>query len=920
MRFDRPYFVIGSTAIALSSLVAVRAAQNPTPAATPQTPAVTLPTPTGPVTAQPSKVPGNRWRPARRATAKSPALTAATEMRTFSMPPGFHAQLVASEPLVVDPIAIDFDEDGRLWVLETPAFMPDTSGHDSRDPINRIVVLEDTNGDGVMDKRTVFCDGLVLPRSLKVLDHGQVLVGEPPNLWLMTDTNGDLKVDTKVKIADDFGNASGNIEHNANSLYWAMDNWIYTGEATWLLRWKDGKFEKQDTPSRGQWGVSQDDAGRIFRNVNDEPLYVDYTPGQYFARNPAVVRTRGLYELLIEQMDATIYPVRSNRGVNRGYRDQFLRADGSSIIIQGAGTPTVYRGDKLPNLEGDAFITDSPTNLVHGFKITDDADGKVTAKNLYDRGEIMASSDERFRPVNLANAPDGSLYVVDMYRGVVQDGAFWSDYLRGYIKSHDLEMPVHYGRIWRIVYGNGRLDPKPHLSTATPAELVQDLSNPNGWWRDTAQQLLIQRNETSVAPELKTLAATAPESRVKLHALWTLDGLGAIDTASVEKALTDASPDVRAAAVRISERWLGEPGAPITASVLKLVNDPNWNVRRQLAASIGALPEAARIEPAAELLAANGTDAIIVNAALSGLQGDENTVLERVLQASVAKPPTDAVTMLAAAIAKSGDAAKVQQVVNVITDASRPEWQRSALIEGLSAGLPAPAFGGRFGRGGGLPGIGGAGSAQIVITPGRGVTLPAEPVALTKLADGSDSVATLAKTLVDKLEWTGKPQPVRPPVTPLTPEEQARFEAGQTIFLGLCAGCHQPDGQGKPNVAPSLVTSQFAAAANAQVPMRIVLEGKEGTVGLMPPLGPALTDTQIADVLTYVRRSWGHTASAVTPTEVTELRQTTSDRKTPWTNDELTALLAGRGGRGGRGGARGGRGAGAPGAGGGRGR
>src|SRR5262245_60813002 len=394
-----------------------------------------------------STVPGNPWPPAVKSGDKSPALGPEDELKTFSMPPGWHAELVAAEPLVESPILVDFDPDGRLWVLELLGFLPDTSGRDSREPVNRVAVLEDTDGDGKMDKRTVFADGLVMPRALKVLDRG-VLVAEPPNLWLMKDTNGDLKADTKDLVTNNYGNANAGIEHNANSLFWAMDNVMYSSEHTWDLRLKNGKLESIPALSRGQWQISQDDAGHVYRNVNDSPLYVDYTPSRYFLRNPNVVRTRGLYELLIEQMDATVYPVRPTRGVNRGYRDPgpFFRPDGSSIVIQGAGTPTIYRGDKYPaEYRNNAFITDSPTNLVHRFIVSDDGTGKLSAKNGYERGEFLASSDERFRPVNLFDAPDGTMYVMDMYRGVVQQGGIWTEYLTSYIRTHDLELPVGKG-------------------------------------------------------------------------------------------------------------------------------------------------------------------------------------------------------------------------------------------------------------------------------------------------------------------------------------------------------------------------------------------------------------------------------------------------------------------------------------------
>ncbi len=375
---------------------------------------------------------------------------------------------------------------------------------------------------------------------------------------------------------------------------------MYSSEHSWDLRMTATGFETMPALSRGQWQISQDDAGRVYRNVNDSPLYVDYTPSRYFLRNPNVVRTRGLYELLIDQAEATVFPVRPTRGVNRGYRDPgpLFRADGSSTVIQGAGTPTIYRGDRYPrDLWGNAFITDSPTNLVHRFVIADDKSGRLTAKNGYARGEFLASSDERFRPVNLFSAPDGTMYVVDMYRGVVQAGGLWSEYLTGYIKKNELLMPMGYGRIWRVVHGDGAAarGPKPALSTATPAALVATLSHPNGWWRDTAQRLLVERRETSVTPALEALAASAPDWRTKLHALWTLSGIDALTPAWCEKALGDRAAEVRAAAVRLSERWLTEPDSPIASAVVKLATDPVWSVRRQVAASAGELPEGARL-------------------------------------------------------------------------------------------------------------------------------------------------------------------------------------------------------------------------------------------------------------------------------------------------------------------------------------
>ncbi|MCC7009001.1 MAG: c-type cytochrome [Acidobacteria bacterium] len=803
--------------------------------------------------------------------------------------------------MIESPIIIDFDADGRLWAIEMPAFLPDLSGRDSREPINRVVVLEDTDDDGRMDKRTVFADELVMPRALKVLERG-VLVGEPPNLWLFTDVDGDLKADAKTLVTSTYGNASGNIEHNANSVLWAMDNVLYSSEHTFDLRYAGGKFEPVPALSRGQWLISQDDAGRVYRNVNDSPLYVDYTPSRYFLRNPNLVRTRGLFELLIEQSAAIVYPVRPTVGVNRGYRHPgpFFRADGSSIVIQGAGTPTIYRGDRYPkDLWGNAFITDSPTNLVHRLRIVDDGSGRLTAVNGYARGEFLASSDERFRPVSLASAPDGTMYVVDMYRGVVQAGGLWSEYLTDYIKAHDLLMPVAKGRIWRVVHGNdaGRRGPAPKLSRFTAGQLVQTLAHPNGWWRDTAQQLLVQRGDRSIALALERLVTTAPDWRTRLHALWTLAGLEAIRPELVGQALEDNSADVRAGAVKIAERWLRVPGHALSTAVLSRLDDRSWSVRRQLAASMGELPEEARIDPARLLLLRLGDDPVVVDAVLSGLHGLESRVLDQLTTDRARPVSSDAVAMLAAAITKSGVAADVQRLVAAVADEHQPLWRRRALLQGLDAALPA-AGGGRGRSGSGLPGISAPGG-RVTLAPGRGVSLPAEPASLTVLARGNGPLAGAAAAVVARLDWPGRPAPVVP-ATPLTVEQQKRYAAGAEIYRNVCAGCHNDDGRGRDRLGANLVGSPFVTAPDGTALSRIMLSGKEGSLGLMPPAGATMRDEDVAAVLTYVRRAWGHAASPINPLDVAEVRGLTRGRTKPWTDVELQPP-AGRGGRGGAG-------------------
>jgi glucose/arabinose dehydrogenase len=506
--------------------------------------------------------PSQPWPPGVRAVADvAPRLSPDAALETFYLPPGYHVELVASEPLIQDPVAIDWDLEGRLWAVEMPGFMADITGSNEHDPIGRVVVLEDRNADGVMDRRTVFADGLVLARSVKVLDRG-VLVAEPPNVWLMRDTDGDLRMDVKELVTDRFGRRETDPENNANAFHWALDNWMYSaGQAFTQLRLKQGAFEVGATLARGEWGVAQDDAGRIYRNTNESALHVDYVPTAYFARNPSLLRTRGSYERLADDANAlnTVWPVRPNPGTNRAYQFGIDRPDGSLAQFTSVCAPVVYRGDRLPSeLYGDVFVAEPAANLVSRIVLGEDGTG-LNARKAYERGEFLASTDERFRPVYLSNAPDGTLYVVDMYRGIIEHRLSLTVYLRDQILARKLEDRPGFGRIYRVVHETTRREARPPLSQASLPQLVGVLSDSSGWWRDAAQRLLVERagrlrvegsgqlsaEGRAVVAALTTLAAGAEHWRTRLHALWTLDGIDAIEPAMVARALADGSPFVR---------------------------------------------------------------------------------------------------------------------------------------------------------------------------------------------------------------------------------------------------------------------------------------------------------------------------------------------------------------------------------------
>jgi mono/diheme cytochrome c family protein/glucose/arabinose dehydrogenase len=863
--------------------------------------------------------PSNRpWPPGVQPVSnESPVLPPVEALKTFYMPPGYHVELVASEPLVQEPVAIDWDLEGRLWVVEMPGFMADLTGSNEHDPIGRVVVLEDTNGDGTMDKRTVFADGLVLARSVKVLDFG-VLVAEPPNLWLMRDTTGDLRADTKELVSDRFSTREGDPQNAGNGFPWALDNRMYTaGETDLHLRLKNRTFELQKTLARGEWGVTEDDAGRIYRNTNESALHVDLVPTAYFARNPHLLRTRGSYERLADEDPDlnTVWPVRPNPGTNRAYQAGIDRPDGTLAKFTSVCAPLVYRGDRLPReLYGNVFVAEPAANLVSRI-VLDDTGDTLHARKAYGRGEFLASTDERFRPVYLSNAPDGTLYVVDMYRGIIEHRISTTVYLRDHILGRKLDRPTGQGRIYRVMHDTTVRDTSRGLANASPQGLVTALSHPNGWHRETAQRLLVERGSRSVAPALTMLAGSAEDWRTRLRALWTLDGLDAITPATLLFALEDRSSAVRMSAVRIAERWLDGTNVAVAAAVQRRIDDPDVAVRRQVAASLGNARGGVRETSLTAMLDRHGDDPVTMDAALSGLRDREMAVLRTFVQAGGEQTPQrlDTITMLAATIIRSADETAIQQLFAVAGDSARPAWTRSAVIRGAevavlgaampgarraatapvaAANLPCPTCqGGRAGPGGAYAFQRPGDPTLVNRAPRTGprLRLRREPGALTALAASKDDLAPRAATLLTGVAWPGKPG--EPAVTPLTAEEQRRFDAGREVYQNICQACHQPDGRGQASLAPSLVTSSFALAAGG-IPARILLNGKEGPVGLMPPIGSVLNDDQIAAVLTYVRRSWGNAATPVDPDLVKSVRALTAGRTRPWTDRELIALPA----------------------------
>lgn len=911
---------------------------------------------------QVSRVPAELIPPA-------PALTAEQALKTFKVQDGFKVEIVASDPLIDNPVALQFGPDGRIWVLEMRGYMPNEKGEGESDPVGRISVLEDTNRDGRMDKSTPFLDHLVMPRSFMLLRDG-VLVAEPPMLWYYRDTDGDGVADEKTLMNDNYAAEANpllgtrmNVEHSANSLTWAMDNWIYSANYPIRFRNTAGVWDRGTTVSRGQWGLSQDNYGRLYSNSNSDQLRVDLVPAEYLSRNANFANAQGANVRLGPSQE--VWPGRINPGVNRGYQAGQLRDDFTLATFTGACAPMIYRGDLFPSsFLGNAFLCEPTANLVRRNVLTE-KDGVITADNPYasKQTEFLVSTDERFRPVNLYTGPDGAIYVVDMHHGIIQHRVYVTSYLRDQILSRGLQNDTHLGRIYRIVPANAPTTAaKPNLANATSAELVGTLSHANGWWRDNAQRLLVERADLSVLPALRKLAASGSSPLGQIHALWTLDGLGHPDQAAILTALKAKDPKVRANAVRVSESLLKTKAAPeVLAAVLPLAKDPDVDVQRQVAFTLGETSNT--LSGLTTILLQNRENVLVRDAVISSLGGQELEMIERLTAEATwqtqSPSAADTFSILSRAVFLEGRSDRITRLLDLAARQNGAAlWRQLAMLDGMAGQLTAAgvgrAGGGRAGGGGaggggraaGGPAGGRAGAvvsdegnAPAVVAPaavaaagnapaaaagragagagaggragggGRGGRggggaaaltrkLTAEPAALAVMRQQNNEAATPKIAAVDALLlWPGKPGvPTVEPVLPLTAEQEIQFQTGRQIFSTTCAACHQPDGKGRDGLAPPLANSEWATGSEDRI-IRIVLHGVRGAIsaagvnfqGEMTPLG-ALDDTQLAAALTYVRRSWGHTANPISPAKVAEVRRATATRSGAWTEAELSAL------------------------------
>lgn len=566
-------------------------------------------------------------------------------LATFEVQKGFRLELVAAEPDVGDPVDACFDANGRMYVAEMhgypfshePTKLNPQGGGKYNAGIIRL--LEDTDGDGRMDRSVKFADDITWPTSVCCYQGG-VFVLAPPHLHYFKDTDGDDVADVRKIVFTGFGR--DNVQAVANNLKWALDNRIYgaggrnrselmhNGQKVLELGGQDFCFDpvtEEIEPLTGgvQFGHSMDDWGNRFVCSNSNHIQQVVFPQRYLVRNPYFAVSGAIRTIAKGGPAAPVFrisgaePWRVVRTRRRVADPRYKNLPATERVATGFFTSatgvTIYRGSAYPpEFRGNAFIGDVGGNLVHRKTLTPNGAAFI-AERADQQTEFIASTDNWFRPTNFVNAPDGTLYILDMYRETIEHPASIPEDIKQHLH---LESGDDRGRIYRLVApGMSRIRP-PRLADAATAELVAQLESPNSWNRETAQRLLWERQDKSAVGPLESLVAKSSSPLARLHALYTLDGLDALTADVLRGALQDEHPGVRKHAVRLSER-IANTSPELVEAVIALADDPAYRVRFQLAFSLGEIRDERAVAALAKLARHPETDADLRKALMTSV-------------------------------------------------------------------------------------------------------------------------------------------------------------------------------------------------------------------------------------------------------------------------------------------------------------
>jgi putative membrane-bound dehydrogenase-like protein len=635
-----------------------------------------------------------------------PPKSPAEAMSTFQIAKGFRLEQVAAEPLLADSVAIEFDEDGRLYTVEMRGY-----SEEDAENLSQIRLLTDTDGDGKFDQSSIFADGLSWPTAVHCYDGG-IFVADAPNIYFLKDTDHDNRADVKRVVFTGFGKS--NVQGLVNSFHWGLDNRIHgatsssgadvfsepkkEGDKPLVLRGRDFAFDPRTlvmsaVSGGAQHGMSFNQWGEKFVCSNSDHIQHIVFEDRYIARNPYFAAPSPRKSIAVDGPQAEVFrtsPVEPWRIVRTRLRIKkivpgVVEGDGRAAgYFTGATGVTIYRGNAWPQeFAGLAIVGDVGSNLAHRKRLEPDG---VTYKALRvdEKSELLTSSDIWFRPCQFANAPDGTLYVLDMYREVIEHPAS----LPPPIKKHlDLTSGRDRGRLYRVVPEGFKQPPLPRLGQASTAELVKLLASDNGWHRDTAARLLYQKQDRSALGLLDKLIFEAKLPEGRIAALYALDGMRGLTVESLLRSLDDKHPRVREHAVRLSEQLVTE-SSMLRDKLFTLVNDEALRVRYQLAFSLGELPSSPQRNTALATIAKrDGSDGYVRAAVMSSLVEGAGQVLTDLVndtafrQSSAAGPWLAA---LAGQIGKQQRADDVAAILNVLRVAAQND---KATVQSLVRGL-----------------------------------------------------------------------------------------------------------------------------------------------------------------------------------------------------------------------------------------
>ena len=637
-------------------------------------------------------------------------------LQTFHVAPGFRMEQLAAEPLVTDPIAMSFDEAGRLFVVEMLDYSEDDKAN-----LGRIRLLEDTDRDGKFEKSTVYAEGLSWPTALIAYDGG-LFVAAAPDFYFFRDTNGDGKADVRKVVFRGFERS--NVQGLVNSLQWGLDNRIHGATSSsgasivkgpdhpqyrendnppLALRGRDFAFnprtlEMQATSGGAQHGMSFDDWGRKFVCHNSDHIQLVMFDDRYVARNPYLAPPSPRVSIAVEGPQADVFrtsPVEPWRLVRTRLRVKGLipgpvegggRAAGYFTSATGI---TIYRGDLWPaEYRGYAIVGDVGGNLIHR-KVLEPQGIGLVAKRVDAKAEFVTSDDIWFRPVQFANGPDGSLYVADMYREVIEHPAS----LHPVIKKHlDLTSGRDRGRIYRLVPEKSKPIPRESLAGAKIETLVNALEDPSGWRRDTAARLIYERQDKKAVKQLEQLAEKSASPLGRMHALYALAGLEALDPEVVLARLADSDARVREHAVRSAERVLDDPR--IRERLIAMSGDKEPRVRYQVAFTLGEFGDWAGIASHGALAAIAKRDAAdpwVTVAVRSSLASGSGAVLAELTRDVEFRKTTAGREWLKQLAAQIGKQQRPEDVVALLDVLRNIPSEESGTLQAVLQGTAAPA-------------------------------------------------------------------------------------------------------------------------------------------------------------------------------------------------------------------------------------